>query len=122
MAVAITPEQVDQLIEYPRHQKLCRQWVRDIATFLQTLAGQDGARAGKTPLDWARQRMIAARVLNHPNSQDYEEWCAQMTNTLKGQVVWDVDLDGTVDFLTSSGKYDEIANAIYTLRMEREEF
>lgn len=122
MAVAISPEQVTQLIAHPRHQEISKQWVRDIATFLRTLTGEDGNRAGKTPEVWARQRMIAGRIINHPNAQDYLEWTAQMTNTLKGQVVWENDLDGTVDFLTSIGKYDEMANEIYTLRMAREEF
>lgn len=122
MAQAITPEQVTQLIAHPRHQEISKQWVRDIATFLRTLTGEDGQRAGKTPSDWARERMIAGRIINHPNAQDYQEWVTQMTSTLKGQAVWDNDLDGTVDFLTANNKYDEMANTIYILRMVREEF
>lgn len=122
MAVAITPEQVTQLIAHPRHKEISKQWVRDIATFLRTLSGEDGNRAGMTPSDWARKRMIAGRVINHPNAQDFEEWTTQMTNTLKGAVVWEVDLNGTVDFLTANGKYDEMTNAIFILRMVREEF
>lgn len=118
----ITPEQVTQLIAFQRHKDICKQWVRDIAIFLRGLSGEDGNRAGMTPTDWARKRMIAGRVANHPNAQDFEEWITQMTSTLKGQVVWDTDLDTTVNFLTSSGKYDEIVNAAYALRMLREEF
>lgn len=122
MATAITPEQVTQLIGYQRHKDICKQWVRDIATFLRGLSGEDGNRAGMTPTDWARKRMIAGRIANHPNAQDFDEWVTQMTSTLKGQSVWDTDLDTTVNFLTSSGKYDEIVNTVYSLRMLREEF
>lgn len=125
MAQAITPEQVTQLISYERHQRICKQWVRDIATYLRGLTGEDGARAGKTPTQWATQRAIAGRVINHPNHQDFDEWCTQMTSTLKGKVVWENDLDGTVDFLSNLSNvanYDGMTNEIYTLRASREEF
>lgn len=122
MAQAITPEQVVQLINYPRHQDICKQWVRDVSVFIRTLTGEDGNRAGKTPILWATERMIAGGIALHPNSQDYLEWCTQMTTILKGQVVWETDLDGTVDFLNSSGKYDEITNQVYELRAARQEF
>lgn len=132
MATSITPEQMIALENHQRHRDLCKQWVKDIATYLRTLSGEDGNRAGMTPLDWARKRMIAARIASHPNSQDYSEWVAQMTATQKGAVIWDgldaeitqENLDATVDFLASNNgaKYDEMANAVYTLRVAREEF
>lgn len=124
MAQAITPEQLSALENFQRHRDICKQWVRDITTFKR------GVTSGNE--DWARGRMISARIALHPNSQDYSEWIAQMTATLKGQVVWDgadaaiteANLGATVDFLNASGgaKYDEMANAIYNLRATREEF
>lgn len=124
MATVITPEQMIALEGYQRHRDLCKQWVKDIATYLRGLNSGDE--------DWAKKRFIAAGVAHHPNSQDYSEWTAQMTATQKGAVIWDgVDaeitpenLSATVDFLnTNNGaKYDEMANLIYTLRSSRIEF
>ncbi len=124
MAQAITPEQMIALENYSRHRDLCKQWVRDIATYLR------GLNTGNE--EWAKKRIIAAGIAYHPNSQDYSEWIAQMTATQKGAVIWDgVDgeitgenLDATVDFLNLNGgaKYDEMANLIYTLRATRIEF
>lgn len=124
MAVSITPEQMTALENHARHRDICKQWVKDITTFLRTVANGDET--------WAKKRIIAASVAHHPNSQDYSEWIAQMTATQKGAAIWDgadsaitpENLDLTVDFLnTNSGaKYDEMANTIYTLRASRVEF
>jgi len=122
MATAITPEQMTALENNTRHREISKQWVKDIATFLRGTASGDET--------WAKKRTIAAGIAHHPNSQDYAEWIAQMTATMKGAVVWDgVDaaitpenLDATVNFLVAQNKYDEMANAIYTLRASRVEF
>jgi len=122
MATSITPEQLKALEGHQRHKDISTQWVRDIATFLRLTPNGD--------VTWAQKRTIAAGVSFHPNSQDYGEWITQMTATLKGQPVWDgidpqitpENLDATVDFLNTAGKYDEMANLIYTLRATRVEF
>lgn len=124
MATSITPEQMIALENHQRHRDLCKQWVRDIATYLRGLNNGDEA--------WAKRRVIAAGIAYHPNSQDYSEWIAQMTATQKGAVIWDgadaaitpENLDATVDFLDANGgaKYDEMANLIYDLRAQRIEF
>lgn len=116
MATAITPAQMIELENYQPHRDLCKQWVRDIATYLRGLNTGDEA--------WAKRRVIAASIAHHPNSQDYSEWIAQMTASQKGAVIWDVDVAGTVAFLNQNGgaKYDEMANLIYDLRSQRIEF
>lgn len=114
MATQITPEQMTQLENHPRHRDIAKQWVKDIATYFRGLTSGDET--------WAKKRIIAAGIAHHPNSQDYSEWIAQMTATLKGQVVWDTDLDTTVDFLESNNKYEEMSNLIFTLRASRVEF
>lgn len=124
MAVQITPEQMIALENHQRHRDLCKQWIRDIATYLR------GLNSGNE--DWAKKRVVAASVAHHPNSQDYNEWIAQMTASQKGAAIWDgadaeitpENLDLTVDFLASNNgaKYDEMANLIYTLRASRIEF
>jgi len=122
MATSITPEQMTALENHARHKDISKQWVKDIATFLRQTPNGDSV--------WAQKRIIAASVAHHPNSQDYNEWIAQMTATLKGAVVWDgVDaeitpenLDATVDFLVTGNNYDAMANDIYTLRASRVEF
>lgn len=132
MAVAITPEQMVALENFPRYRDICKQWVKDLATYIRGLDGTTGNTGGGTPSDWAKKRIIAAGIAHHPNSQDYSEWIAQMTATQKGSAIWDgadavindANLNLTVDFLNSSGgaKYDEMANLIYTLRASRIEF
>ncbi len=122
MAQAITPEQMTALEAHTRHRDISKQWVKDIATFLRGTASGDET--------WAKKRIIAAGIAHHPNSQDYGEWIAQMTATMKGAVVWNgadaaitpANLDLTVDFLVTGNKYDEMSNAIYTLRASRVEF
>ena len=124
MATQITPEQMIALENHARHRDLCKQWVKDIATYIRGLNTGDEA--------WAKKRFIAAGIAYHPNSQDYSEWVAQMTTSQKGAVIWDgidaeiteQNLDATVDFLNSNGgaKYDEMANLVYTLRSQKIEF
>jgi len=122
MATSITPEQMVALEKHQRHRDISTQWVRDIATFIRGTTSGDEV--------WAKKRIIAASVAHHPNSQDYSAWIAQMTATLKGQVVWNgVDaeitpenLDATVDFLVTGNNYDAMANAIYTLKSTQVEF
>lgn len=130
MATAITPEQLVALASNTRHKNLCIQGIKEIATYLRTQDGTTNNTAGRTPVGWAKVRSIAGSIAQHPNSQDYGEWTEQMSQTLKGQPVWDgvdevindANLNATVDFLIDNGKYDEITNLIYDLRSQRIEF
>jgi hypothetical protein len=116
MATAITPEQIIELENYPRHQRICKQWVKDIATYIRGLNSGDEA--------WAKRRIIAAGIAHHPNSQDYLEWTAQMTATLKGQVIWEATVEATIDALNANNgaKYDAMANEVFVMRSQRIEF
>jgi hypothetical protein len=124
MAQQITPEQMIALENHQRHRDLCKQWIKDIATYMR------GLDSGNE--DWAKKRFIAAGIAYNPNSQDYSTWVAQMTASQKGAVIWDgadaeitpENLDATVDFLAANNgaKYDEMANLVYTLRSQRIEF
>lgn len=114
MATQITPEQMIELESNTRHQALCKQWVKDLATYFT------GLNSGNE--EWAKKRFIAAGIAFHPQSHNYTEWAIQMTALLKGQSVWDGDVDGTVDFLITNNKYEELAGLIFTKRSSIIEF
>lgn len=118
----ITQEQVIELEANQNFKDVSKQFVRDRATYLMTQDGTNGNLAGLIPTNWARQRVIAAGISLHPNSQDYEEWASQFSMLLKGQDVWNTDAATTVDAMIGSGKFDELAGLIYALRATTLEF
>lgn len=120
MAV-ITDEQRIGLERNPRYQDLCKTAIKNFAGFIQQNDGVDPPGV-MTQVEWAKQRMIAARISLHPNSQDYNEWIAQMTIFLKGSDVWTVDEEATITAMIASGKFDELSQLTFSLRATREEF
>lgn len=131
---AITEEQRIYLEASPRFQGMAQQYVKFIAQYLLTQDGTVGNLAGLSPVDWARQRFIAAGVALHPFSQQYNEWAAQMSMRLKGQDVWvpiadpdpltavQASIDATITAMINSGKFEELAKEIFALRGPRVEF
>lgn len=130
----ITAEQQISLEQSTRFQEVSKQYVKFIAQYLTSQDGTTGNLGGRTPIQWAQQRNIAAGVLLHPQSQPYPEWSAQMNMRLKGQNVWesvaDADpaialqksIDATITAMIASGKFEELANDVFAIRGSRIEF
>ena len=138
----ITEEQRTQLEASQRYRSIATEWVKSIATYLRGQDGTSGNTAGKSPVDWAKCRMVAAGIILHPNSQNYGEWISQMTMLLKGQDVWqsvaDADpatalqksIDATIDFMVDSNpdpeitvcKFEELTNLVFTIQASPKEF
>lgn len=119
--VTISDEQRIELEKNSRFQDVTKQFVKNFAIFIVGNNG-DAPPGGMSKVEWAKRRTIGAGVVNHPNSQDYQEWVAQFSMYLKGQPVWDTDIDTTITAMIASGKFDELADLTYALRAQRIEF
>jgi len=122
MATAITPGQIIQLEQSSDFQLMVKQFVKDHAVYL---AGQDGRlnnTAGLSPNVWARHEMIGYRIMKSPFDERWIDWASQMLQFLKGQPVWDIDVAKTIEFLVSSGKFQQITIQTYALRASNEAF
>jgi hypothetical protein len=122
MATAITPGQIIELEQSGEFQKLAKQYIKDHAVYLAGQDGREGNRAGLTPNIWARQEMMAFRVMKDPNRQPYSDWAAQMLQFLKGQPVWENNVTDTITLLVDSGKMQQITVQTYELRSAAEDF
>lgn len=125
----ITQEQVLELESNARFQSVSKQFIRDRATYLASQIGTTGNLAGLTPTDWAKQRILGAGFLFHPNSQNYQEWVSQFCMFLKGADVWvtsnDPEVtsaDATITAMIASGKFDELSTLTFTRRSQLIEF
>lgn len=117
----ITDEQRIELERNARFQDVTKQFVKNRGIFLTTNNGNPPP-GSMTQIEWAKQRTIGAGVVQHPNSQDYNEWTMQFSMFLKGQDVWNTDADTTISAMIASGKFDELSELTYALRAQRIEF
>jgi len=113
---AITPGQIIELEQSGDFQKMCKQFIKDHAVYLAGQSGHEGQRAGLTPNVWARHEIVGYIVMKTPNNQPYTDWASQMLQFLKGQEVWDTDVTKTIEYLVSSGKFEQITTQTYGLR------
>lgn len=127
----ITDEQRIGLERDPRYRDVATQFVRNYGIFIVGNNGNPPPGA-MTQVEWAQRRTIGAGVVQHPNSQDYNEWIAQFTMFLKGADVWvappdplpegETEFDATIDAMIAANKFDELAELTYGLRAKRIEF
>lgn len=118
----ITQSQVLELEQNQSFRDMAKQFVRDRSIYIVGQDGTNGNTAGLTPVNWAKQRLIAKGIILHPNSQDYQGWASQFSMFLKGQDVWDTDAATTIQAMVTSGKFDELANLTFELRAAQIEF
>jgi hypothetical protein len=122
MAQMISDEQRVQLRNDLRFQDMVRVSAANHATFLH---GLDGASLppGMTHEQWALQRFFFAEpILQHPNEHDVHSWASQYAILLKGFVVWDTDINGTIDFMIANNTFEQLAAQTFVLRAQNVNF
>jgi hypothetical protein len=113
---AITPGQIIELEQSGDFQKMAKQFIKDHAVYLAGQDGRTGNTAGLSPNVWARHEIVGYQVMSAPNNQPYSDWASQMLQFLKGQAVWDTDVNITIQYLVDSGKMQQITVQVYALR------
>ena len=119
----ITDEQRKELENNQRYRDLCVMAVQNFAGYISQIDGTS-LPGGMSHVDWAKERIIGKEIVLHPNNQNYGEWISQFTLNLKGADIWDEEqgVEGTVDNMVETMKFDAVAQEIYRQRMQAIQF
>lgn len=122
--VALTTDQRVNLEGNARFQNLVRMAIYNQANYW---VGLDGSSVpGNDRIRWAKSRLLSAGIINNPTAIDFQSYLKQFVIKLKDIPVFDnansYDEDAVLNYMLANSKFDELADNVFNLRIQRIEF